>query len=147
MQNQNSPLLGTETDPGYIPTSEEKTMAILSHVLCLVAWLFPALIIYLVKKDESAYITAHAKESLNFQITVTIIAVILAITIIGLFLLWLVGIVAMVFVIIATIKASEANCTVILSHQADQVIPRLRLAQVIRLCSGELIWLTPKPRL
>jgi len=106
---QNSPLLGTETDPGYVPTSEEKTLAILCHVLCLVAWLFPPLIIYLIKKDESAYVTAHAKESLNFQITVCIVAIILAITIIGLFLLWLVGIVVTVFVIIATIKASEAK--------------------------------------
>ncbi|HYJ38060.1 MAG TPA: DUF4870 domain-containing protein [Chitinophagaceae bacterium] len=103
----NSPLLGTETDPGYVPTSEEKTLAILSHVLCLVAWLIPALVIYLIKKDESAYVTAHAKESLNFQITVTLVAIVLAITIIGLFLLWLVGLVAMIFVIIATIKASE----------------------------------------
>jgi uncharacterized protein len=103
----NSPLLGTETDPGYVPASEEKTLAILSHVLCLVAGLFAPLIIYLVKKDESAYVTAHAKESLNFQITVCIIAILLAITVIGLFLIWLVGLVATILVIVATIKASE----------------------------------------
>ena len=68
----NSPLLGTETDPGYVPTSEERTLALLSHVLCVVVWLFPPLIIYLIKKDESAYVAAQAKESLNFQITVAI---------------------------------------------------------------------------
>jgi len=103
----NSSLLGTETDPGYVPTSEEKTMAILSHVLCIVAWFLPPLIIYLVKKDESSYVAAHAKESLNFQITMCLAVIVLAITIIGLFLLWVVGLVATIFIIIATIKASE----------------------------------------
>ena len=105
----NSSILGTETDPGYVPTSEERTMAILSHVLCIVAWLFPPLIIYLIKKDESPYVAAHAKESLNFQITIAIVAVILAITIVGLLLLWLVGLVATVLIIVATIKASETK--------------------------------------
>jgi len=103
----NFSLLGTETDPGYVPTSEEKTMAILSHVLCIVAWFLPPLIIYLVKKDESSYVAAHAKESLNFQITMCLAVIVLAITIIGLFLLWVVGLVATIFIIIATIKASE----------------------------------------
>ena len=105
----NSSLLGTETDPGYVPTSEERTLAILSHVLCVVVWLFPPLIIYLIKKDESAYVSAHAKESLNFQITVALVSVILAITIIGIFLIWIVWVVAVVFEIIATIKASETK--------------------------------------
>jgi len=105
----NSSLLGTETDPGYVPTSEERTMAILSHVLCVVVWLFPPLIIYLIKKDESAYVTAHAKESLNFQITVGIVYFILFVSVIGWFLLWLPWIVALVFEIIATIKASESK--------------------------------------
>lgn len=82
-------------------------MAILSHVLCLVAWFVPPLIIYLIKKDESSYVAAHAKESLNFQITVAIVAIVLAITIIGLFLLWLLGLIVTIFVIIATIKSSE----------------------------------------
>ena len=105
----NSQLLGTETEPGYVPTSDEKTMAILSHVLCFVAGFLAPLIIYLVKKDESAYVAAHAKESLNFQITIWIIIVILFITLIGWLLLWLPGIVATILIIVATIKASEGK--------------------------------------
>jgi uncharacterized Tic20 family protein len=105
----NSQLLGTETDPGYVPTSDEKTMAVLSHVLCIVVWLFAPLIIYLVKKDESVYVRAHAKESLNFQITVFIIGFLLAISIIGLFLLWLLGLIATILIIVATIRASEGK--------------------------------------
>ena|SRR2546421_3484011 len=104
---QNSSLLGTETDPGYVPTSDERTLAILSHILCLVVWLFGPLIIYLVKKDESSYVAAHAKESLNFQITIAILGIIFIISIVGIFLLWLLGLVATALIIIATIKASE----------------------------------------
>ena len=72
-------LLGDESMPAITPTSDEKTMAILSHVLCLVAGFIAPLIIYLVKKDESAYVKEHAKESLNFQITMFIIYCVLII--------------------------------------------------------------------
>lgn len=106
MEQPNS-FLGTDDQPVYTPTSDERTMAILSHILCLIVWLFAPLIIYFIKKDESKFVAAHAKESLNFQITIMIIVVVLFISIIGIFLLWIVGIVSTVLVIIATIKASE----------------------------------------
>jgi uncharacterized Tic20 family protein len=82
-------------------------LAILCHVLCLVAWLIPPLVIYLLKKDESAYIAEHAKESLNFQISLAIYMAILFITIIGILFMWLVGIFALIVIIVATIKASD----------------------------------------
>lgn len=100
---------GTGFQPDYIPTSDEKTLAILSHILTIVAPILAPLIIYLLKKDESKYITYHAKESLNFQITVTIAIIGLFITIIGIFLVWIVGLAGLVFVILATIKASEGK--------------------------------------
>lgn len=101
--------LGTDTEPVMAPTSDEKTMAILSHVLTLVVGFLAPLIIYLIKKDESAFVREHAKESLNFQITIFIAIIVLFITIIGILLIWLVGILALVFVIIATIKTSEGK--------------------------------------
>src|SRR5215207_8724353 len=107
MDTQQSSFLGNEQQPTYVPSSDERTMAILSHVLCLVVWLFAPLIIYLVKKDESAFVAAHAKESLNFQITITLVTILLFVTIVGILLLWLVGIISVVLVIVATIKASE----------------------------------------
>jgi uncharacterized Tic20 family protein len=107
MDTQQSSFLGNEQQPVYTPSSDERTMAILSHVLGLVVWLFAPLIIYLVKKDESAFVAAHAKEALNFQITITIVAIALFISIIGIFLLWLWGIIATILIIVATIKASE----------------------------------------
>lgn len=105
---QNS-YLGTDTEPLIAPTSDEKTMAILAHVLTFVAGFVAPLIIYLIKKDQSAFVSSHAKESLNFQITVLIVVVALFITVIGILLVWIVGIVALVFVILATIKAGEGK--------------------------------------
>jgi len=102
-------FLGTETLPDITPTSDEKTMAILSHVLTFVAGFLAPLIIYLIKKDESKFIAAHAKESLNFQITIFIVIIVLFITIIGILLVWVVGILALILVIIATIRASEGK--------------------------------------
>ncbi|HKH63568.1 MAG TPA: DUF4870 domain-containing protein [Flavitalea sp.] len=107
MDQQPNSFLGTDEAPIYTPTSDERMMAILSHILCLIVWLFAPLVIYLVKKDESKFVAAHAKESLNFQITIMIVAIILIVTVIGILLLWVLGIVSTVLIIIATIKASE----------------------------------------
>jgi uncharacterized Tic20 family protein len=108
MENLNS-YLGREEVPLFAPTGEEKTMALLAHVLTFAAGFIAPLIVYLVKKDESAYVTAHAKESLNFQITVLIAVIVCFISIIGIAFVWIVGILDLIFVIIATIKASEGK--------------------------------------
>lgn len=101
--------LGSDFEPATTPTSDEKTLAILSHVLTLAVGFLAPLIIYLIKKDESAFISNHAKESLNFQVTIWLIIIVLFITIIGILLIWLVGLLALVLVIVATIKASEGK--------------------------------------
>lgn len=106
---KNNSYISESIETNYTPASEEKTMAILSHVLTLAGGILAPLIIYLIKKDESKFITFHAKESLNFQITVMIIVIGLAITVVGLLVVWIVGIAALVFVIIATINASEGK--------------------------------------
>lgn len=104
---QPNSFLGQEQTPDYMPTQDERTMAILSHILTVVAPILAPLIIYLIKKDDSKYVAAHAKESLNYQITFIIICIVLAITIIGILLIWLVALASLVLVIIATIRASE----------------------------------------
>ncbi len=99
--------LGTEQTPGYVPNGDERTLAILVHVLSIFFWFIPALIIYLIKKDESPFVAAHAKEQLNFQITLSIIYLILIVSIIGWLFLWVPGIFLLIFCIIAAIKASD----------------------------------------
>ena len=108
MDTQN--LMGQESVPAISPSSDEKTMAILSHILAIFTSFIGPLIIYLIKKDESSYVAEHAKESLNFQITMAIsyiVSVILIFVLIGILLIWLLSIANLVLVIIATIKASE----------------------------------------
>lgn len=101
--------LGIESNPAVPPTSDEKNLALMAHVLTIFAPILAPLIIYLLKKNESSFIEAHAKESLNFQITVVIICLLLVISLIGILLVWLVAIIAVILVIVATIRASEGK--------------------------------------
>ncbi len=68
------------------------------------------LIIWLVKKDQSWFVNDQAKESLNFQISMTIyaaISAILVIVLIGFVLLGILYVVGLVLLIIGAIKANE----------------------------------------
>jgi uncharacterized Tic20 family protein len=101
--------LGTDETPVIPPTSDEKTLALLAHVLTFVLPILAPLVIYLVKKDESSFVAYHAKESLNFQITLFIICFVLFITVIGILVVWIVAILGYILVIVATIRASEGK--------------------------------------
>ena len=70
------------------------------------------LVVWLMKRDESPEIDAHGKEALNFQISMLIynvIAAVFCIVLIGFLLLPLLWILNAVFVIIASIKASDGE--------------------------------------
>ena len=112
-QDTNS-IFGTADMPPVPPNSEEKTMAILSHILAIVPGIgiLAPLVIYLVKRNEGSFVEFHARESLNFQITVIlayIISVILILVLVGIFLLWVIPVVNIVLVIVATLRASEGR--------------------------------------
>ncbi|MFU8894502.1 MAG: DUF4870 domain-containing protein [Luteolibacter sp.] len=61
------------TRPPLPPTDEEKTLAMLCHLLAIFTGFLGPLILWLVKKDESRYVDHHAREALNFQITFFIV--------------------------------------------------------------------------
>jgi uncharacterized Tic20 family protein len=78
----------------YAPdiTDDEKTWALLSHLSLLAHLVIPLfaiavpIVIWAVKKDNSAYVDDHARESINFQLTLilyNILAVPLAIVTCG----------------------------------------------------------------
>lgn len=102
-------ILGQDVPPSVPPTQDEKTLGLLAHVITFISAFLGPLIIFLVKKDESEFVSHHAKESLNFQITMALICILLFITVIGILLIWIVGIIDLVLVIVATIKASEGK--------------------------------------
>ena len=98
--------------------SNTKMLATFSHLGIVAGIVIPLgnilapLIIWLTQKDKSAYVEAHAKEALNFQITMAIIMIASAILIfiyIGIILLFAAGIANLVLSIMAAIKANEGH--------------------------------------
>ncbi|MEY2543843.1 MAG: uncharacterized protein QOE81_1304 [Verrucomicrobiota bacterium] len=108
----------TTTTPTSTSTSV-RTWCVLAHATALVGFLVPVaghivgpLIVWLAKRQDSPEIDAHGKESMNFQISMLIwnvIAGILCLVLIGIPLLILLHILNIIFVIVATIQASEGK--------------------------------------
>jgi uncharacterized Tic20 family protein len=110
-----------ETTPPASPVASPniRTWIVLCHASALLGLffhflghLFGPLIVWLVKRGESAEIDAHGKESLNFQLSMLIydaVAAILCLVLIGFPILILLWVLNTVFVIIASVKASEGQ--------------------------------------
>lgn len=91
-------------------SSDERSIAILTHALSIFFPIIAPLVIYLVKKEESRYIGEHAKEVLNFGISMFIYCIIcipLIFLIIGIFLLIAIGIGSLILHIIGAVKAAD----------------------------------------
>lgn len=97
---------------------EERTMAMLCHLSALAGFIIPfgnivgPLIFWLINKDKMPYVDDQGKESLNFQITVTIasiISAVLIVVLIGFLLIFAVLIFWLIFTIIASVKASNGE--------------------------------------
>ena len=109
-----------ETTPTTTSTSTSvRTWCMLAHATALVGFLVPVaghivgpLIVWLAKRHDSPEIDAHGKESMNFQISMLIwnaISAILILVLIGIPLLILLHILNIIFVIVASIQASEGK--------------------------------------
>jgi uncharacterized Tic20 family protein len=107
----------TATSDGL--TAEAKNWGMLCHISALAGmliggfgnWIGP-LVIWLLKKEQFAFVDDQGKESLNFQITCFIAGLVGIITMvigIGFLIVLAVGILWLIFTIIAAIKASEGE--------------------------------------
>ena len=100
-------------------TREERNWAMLSHLSALSGYIgipfgniIAPLIIYLMKKDESPFVADQARESLNFQISMSIYAVIsgvLVLILIGFLLLAAVWVAGVILTVIASVKAANGE--------------------------------------
>jgi uncharacterized Tic20 family protein len=97
---------------------DARTWGMFCHLTALAGFIIPfgniigPLVIWLIKKNDHPFVDDQGKESLNFQVTVTIAALIagaLICVFVGIILLPLVGILAVVFAIIAALKANEGK--------------------------------------
>ena len=99
-------------DPSQVP-SDSRGWAAAAHLVPLVGLSFVApLIIWLIKRDEDAYVEHHAREALNFQISLLIyfvVSFILIIILIGIVLLIVLGIFAFIVMIVAGVKAATGT--------------------------------------
>lgn len=111
--NQNPPSSGLAGDK----SNEAKQWSMFCHLAALAGYLgipfgniLGPLIIWLIKRDEFPLVNQNGKESINFQISMTIYALVcgplVCLAGIGFILLAAVGIVNLVFVIIAAIKVN-----------------------------------------
>lgn len=112
-----SPVLLPPGAPGVRP--EDKSLAMLCHLLGIFTGFIGPLIVWLVKKDQSAFIAHHGRESLNFQLTVMLVMLcltsatfILMFVVVGIVLvpvLFLVPILALVAEIMAAVAAQNGE--------------------------------------
>src|SRR6267143_4857009 len=100
-------------------SSDVRTWCVLCHAAALLGLFFHflghilgPLVVCLIKRGDSPEIDAYGKESLNFQISMLIydaVAAILCIVLIGIPILIALWVLNTVFVIIASVKASEGK--------------------------------------
>ncbi len=54
------------------PSSEDRNLATICHIVAFFTYFIMPLIVWQMNKDKSKFLSEHAKEALNFQITLTI---------------------------------------------------------------------------
>jgi uncharacterized Tic20 family protein len=112
--------LGQQPDPaaGGAPSTDERQWGMFSHLAALIGFLIPfgnllgPLIVWQMKKNEMPFVDDQGKESLNFQITVSIavfVCILLMVIFIGILLLPIVGIGALVLTVIGALKANNGE--------------------------------------
>lgn len=105
--------------PSAAPTENERTWGMLAHLSALAGLVVPLigivlgpLVVWLAKRDESVFVAAHAKEALNFNISVllgAIVSMLLMLVFIGVLLGTALFIAWLVMTLVAAIKASEGH--------------------------------------
>lgn len=98
---------------GSMPEKDEKTFAMLAHILGLIPLIGP-LVIWILKRNDSPFVDDQGKEAISFQFLVIIAAVAVgilnAIPMIGCFAVFLfpvVGVANAIMCILAGLKAGE----------------------------------------
>ena len=112
------PLMDVDLD-GYEPDSKERSMGMLAHLAGYAGLtgipfgnLLGPFLVYILKRDESAYIEDQAREALNFQLTMTLaalVSVVLMFVLVGFVTIFVVGIWWLVGTAIGATKANAGE--------------------------------------
>ena len=104
------------TEPTGLPTQDERTWGMAAHLAALGFFILPfgniigPFIVWLVKRDHSAFVGLHAKEALNFNITILMGALVCGVLLvfsIGILFGAVLGVFWLILTIIAALKANE----------------------------------------
>jgi uncharacterized Tic20 family protein len=110
-ESTTTPPTPDPTPPANSPSTDKLWIMVCHLSIFLGVGLILPLIVYLVyKSDPNSPITAHAKEALNFHISLFIygvIGAILIIIVVGIFIMIAIAVGGMILAIIAAIKASN----------------------------------------
>ncbi len=101
-----------EMGDGIMPSQDERLLATAIYVTSFFTTIVGPLIIWLLKKNESAFIDNHGKEYFNFVISYAayaLISSILMIVLIGFVTIWIVGVLGFIFTIVGAVKAYEGK--------------------------------------
>ncbi len=100
------------TDLVNLPSNDEKNIATVTHLGGILFSFIPSLIVFMLKKDDSAYIREQSREALNFQITLLLAqfaAYVLMFILVGFLLLGLIWLFNIVICIVAAISSSKGE--------------------------------------
>lgn len=112
------PATSLTPPPSGPPSAEEKQMAMFCHLASLAGYVIPfgnifgPMVLWLMKRETMPFVDKEGKESLNFQISMTIymiVAVILCFFCIGVPLLISLAIFDIVVVVMACLESSKGN--------------------------------------
>jgi uncharacterized Tic20 family protein len=126
LYGQHNPTMNSESAsvPGFNPppvveaqtqqSSSDRLWSVFCHLsyfvgFALLSFIFP-LVVYLVMRFESAYATHHAREALNFHLSLLvyfIFCIPLCLILVGIPMMILVGLTGVVCSIVAAVKASK----------------------------------------
>jgi uncharacterized protein len=93
-------------------TADDKNIAVLTHLGGIFFSFLPALIVWLLKKDDSPYLASQAREALNFQITMLLayfISGILVFILIGFVLMGILWLANIILSLLAAVAASKGE--------------------------------------
>jgi uncharacterized Tic20 family protein len=94
------------------PASDERSMALLCHLGGIISSFILPLVIWLIKKDQSAFVNDQGKEALNFQITMWIawaVAIVLSCVGVGFLLFPVIFLVNIIFCVMGAIASNKGE--------------------------------------
>ena len=100
-------------DGAPVASKDDKVWGLIAHLGGLATSFIVPLVVWLAKKDDSAFIEDQGKEALNFQLTVLMASLVSSIFVcvggLGVFLMLAVGLADLILCIVAAVKAYDGH--------------------------------------